>query len=109
MKVLFLPDVRLYFRELESILFQQEYFSYEETAIRYVRELITDIQNSLPDRQRRPAPAYFDRFGKNMFYAVFRKSKQTQWYAFFTMYENNGEIIYLVRYISNNHVIAQLL
>ena len=109
MKVLFLPEVRTYFRELENVLFKDEYFSYEETAIRYVQELISDIQNSLPDRQRRPAPGYFDRYGKNMSYAVFRKSRQTQWYAFFTIYENDGELIYLVRYVSNNHMIAQLL
>lgn len=33
----------------------------------------------------------------------------TQWYVFFTKYQDNGETIYLVRYISNNHVIAKYL
>ena len=33
----------------------------------------------------------------------------TQWYVFFTQYYAEGEIIYLVRYISNNHMIAKYL
>lgn len=40
MKVLFLPEVRTYFRELSEILFQKDYFGFEEYAINYVRELI---------------------------------------------------------------------
>jgi hypothetical protein len=44
-----------------------------------------------------------------MFYATFKKNKSTQWYVFFNIYADNGEAIYLVRYISNNHMIAQFL
>ena len=44
-----------------------------------------------------------------MQYASFRKNKETQWYVFFNTYRQDGEIIYLIRYISNNHVIAQFL
>lgn len=40
-------------------------------------------------------------------YATFRKSRNTQWYVFFNIYRQNGETIYLIRYISNNHVNAQ--
>lgn len=109
MKVLFLPEIRQYFQELEEILFEKEYFGFEESAIMYVRELILDIETSLPMRVSKKAPPYFNRYGKGMSYAMFSKSKATQWYVFFTKYQENGEIIYLVRYISNNHVIAQYL
>lgn len=109
MKVLFLPEVRQYFQELEEILFEKEYFGFEESAVQYVRELIWDIENTLPVRMSKIAPPYFCRYGKGMHYAMFRKSKTTQWYVFFTKYQDNGETIYLVRYISNNHLIAKHL
>ena len=47
MKVLFLPEVRTYFRELSEILFQKDYFGFEEYAINYMRELIFDIESHL--------------------------------------------------------------
>ena len=33
MKVVFLPEVRLYLRELQDILFEKEYFGFEESAV----------------------------------------------------------------------------
>ena len=48
MKVLFSPDVQLFYYELEIILFEQGYFSYEESAHAYVDGLIFDIKNDLP-------------------------------------------------------------
>lgn len=109
MKVLFLPEVRTHFRELSEILFQKDYFGFEEYAINYVRELIFDIESSLPRKLSKPAPPYFNRYGKNMRYSIFKKDKATQWYVFFTKHTKDNELIYLVRYISNNHVTAQHL
>jgi hypothetical protein len=108
-KVLFSNQVRLYFRELEEVLFEKEYFSFEDSAIQYVRGLIFEIRDTLPVRQKKTAPVYFDRYGKDMFYSMFRKSKATQWYVFFNIYQEDGEAVYFVRYISNNHMIAQLI
>jgi hypothetical protein len=79
----------------------------EETAIQYAEDLFKDIADTLPTRVKKNAPAYFTQYGKDMFYAVFQKNKHTQWYVFFNIYANSGETVYLVRYISNNHVIAQ--
>jgi hypothetical protein len=42
-------------------------------------------------------------------YAVFKESKNTHWYVFFRVYKKNGEDIYQVRYIANNHTVAQYL
>ena len=109
MKVTALPEVQQYLESLKEILFEKEYFGFEDAAQKYVDELLYDIQATLPIRLHRPAPAYFDRYGKNMEYAVFIKNKQTTWYAFFRVYRNNGEEIYQVRYIANNHTIAQYL
>ena len=109
MKVLFLPEVRDYFRKLAEVLYENDYFGFEETAIQYVENLFTDIRNTLPVKYRKSAPIYFNKYGVNMFYAIFKRNKNTQWYVFFNIYEANGELIYLVRYISNNHMVSQLL
>ena len=107
MKVIVLPEVRQYLSELMWILYDSDYFGFFESAENYVETLFEDIKTSLPNRQKRPATPYFQRYGKNLFYSVFRKSKHTQWYVFFNIYEERDEKIYLVRHITNNHVAAK--
>ena len=109
MKVILLPEVLQYLEDLATLLYKKEYFSFEETSFIYIMELYDDIILNLPTKIHKPSPTYFDKYGNNMYYAAFKKSKRTSWYVFFTKYEDNGDIIYLIRYISNNHVIAQYL
>jgi len=68
---------------------------------------VRDIRDTLPVRSHRPAPPYYDRYGEGMYCAAFRKNRATTWYAFFTLYDDGGEAVYLVRYIGNNHTDAQ--
>ena len=98
-----------YIERLVPILYENEYFSYEDDARKYVKDLYDDIQKTLPTRPHKPAPKYFDKYGLNMYYAGFQKNKHTTWYVFFTKYRENEEIIYLIRYIANNHSVAQHL
>jgi len=109
MKVLILPEVRQYFYELSYILYEKDYFGFIDSSEKYIEDLVTDIKTNLPTMQHKPAPKYFDRYGKGMYYAVFKKNKNTQWYVFFRIYRENRELIYQIRYIGNNHVIAQYL
>ncbi|NLO69795.1 MAG: hypothetical protein GX102_02350 [Porphyromonadaceae bacterium] len=110
MKVLVSPRVRSYLYELSEILHDKEYFGFLETAEKYVEELFKDIETSLPYKLKHIAPQYFERYGKKLFYATFVKNKHTTWYVFFSTYQNvDNELIYLVTYISNNHVIGHLL
>ena len=95
--------------DLSALLYEGGYFSFEETSRRYVGELYNEIVATLPQRSHRSAPKYFDRYGKNLEYAVFKKSRHTSWYAFFRVYWKNGEEIYQVRHIANNHTIAHHL
>ena len=97
MRVLFLPEIQEYFYELEIILYEKEYFSFEDTAHEYVDDLIFDIKENLPYVRHKPAPEYYDKYGKELFYATFTKNKRTQWYAFFSKYVVGGETIYLVQ------------
>jgi hypothetical protein len=85
------------------------YFGFEETAKKYVDEIFVEIEKQLPIQRRRPAPEYFKKYGKSMKYIVIRKNKRTHWYIFFKTALQDGETIYKVRYIANNHVIAQYL
>ena len=109
MSVLFLPEVQEYFDKLEIILYEKGYFSYEDDAHKYVDDLVFDVRNNLPKKRHKSAPKHYDKYGKNMFYAAFPKNKHTTWYAFFDKYEEKRKIIYLVRYIGNNHTEAHRL
>jgi len=109
MKVIALRSVIKYMNDLVVILYEKEYFGFKESAKKYVDDLLDDITTNLPAQLRKPAPKYFDKYGKDMYYAVFRKSKNTHWYVFFKINWEKGEEIYKIRYISNNHVIAQYL
>lgn len=109
MKIIFLPEVLEYFNELSTILYEKDYFGFEEDALNYVDELLHDIEENLNTSVQRPAPSYFDKHGARMSYATFRRNKSTQWYVFFSKYRKEKEIIYLIRHISNNHVIAKYL
>ena len=108
-KVIVTAEVKAYFNDLTTILYEKDYFGFEDSAIKYVDDLIDDIKANLPTRPHKPAPKHFDQYGKGMYYASFKINKQTEWYAFFTKYNENGEIIYLVRHIENNHTAAQYL
>ena len=107
MKVLFLPEIRAYFKDLSIILFEKEYFGFYENAFQYADDLFTDIETSLPKKQKKVAPDFFSKYGVNLRYSVFKKNNNTQWYVFFETY--NEENTYVVTYIGNNHTIAQHL
>jgi len=71
MNVLFLPEIQGYFYDLETILYEKGYFSFEDTANKYVDDLIFDIKINLPNIQHKPAPRYYEKYGKELYYAVF--------------------------------------
>jgi hypothetical protein len=95
--------------DLAEILYEKGYFSFKDTSLTYILDIYDDIVKTLPTRLHKQAPKYFDKYGKGMYYASFRKNRNTVWYAFFTKHQENGKITYLVRYISNNHLIARYL
>ena len=109
MKIFAVPEVIEYLEELVDILYEKEYFSFEDTSIAYVVDLFEDIMTNLPAKQHKPASRHYDKYGKEMYYAAFVKNRHTTWYAFFTKYEKQGETIYLIRYIGNNHTEAHHL
>ena len=109
MKVLIEPTIREFFLELVITLTEKGYFNYEEDAIDYVNELFMEIKTNLPKMKHKPAPRYYEKYGKDLYYATIRKNKRTHWYPFFSKYVENGETIYTVSYIGNNHTEAHHL
>jgi len=105
MKIIFSPEVRLYLKELSEILYEKEYFGFEIDAYLYVEDLIIDIVTSLPHKQKKIAPEYFSKYGRELLYSVFKKNNNTQWYVFF----NYEEDVYYIRYIGNNHTCSQYI
>lgn len=109
--VIALPEVRFNLSDLIRILYEKQYFSFEDNAIEYVTDLVFEIKKDLPFKTRKPAPPFFSRYGKDMYYSGFRKNRETIWYVFYTIHydEMFDTETFLIRYISNNHVIARYL
>jgi hypothetical protein len=105
MTVIFSPETAEYLADLIEILYDNDYLGFKESAKKYVNDLAIDIKTTIDKRSKKKAPAHFNRYGKNMSYAIFKKNNNTQWYVFFN-YENN---IYYIRYIGNNHTCSQYL
>jgi hypothetical protein len=105
MRVLYAKDVEEYLRKLIEILYSKGCFGFKDSAYQYVDALIDEIDTTIAIKPSKSAPEYFSKYGKQLFYAAFTKNRNTTWYVFFNV-END---IYFIRYISNNHVIAQYL
>ena len=109
MKVIVSPQVYEYLENLVIILYENGYFGFEDSARKYVDDLYNDMTNKLPLCVKKTAPNHFDRYGKGLYYVAIPKNKHTHWYVFFKIYRKDGEEIYQVRYIANNHTAAQYL
>lgn len=109
MKVLFLPEVVDQFLALAEILYDEGYLGFKDAALHYSEQLFRDIHDNLPIKVKKGAPVFFERYGTDLFYSAFKQNKHTTWYVFYSVHEVNGETTYLVRHLTNNHVIAQHL
>lgn len=59
MKVLFLPEVDDALFDLIKILYSRQYFSFAESAITYVEELVAEIETTIHSKPHKIAPSYF--------------------------------------------------
>ncbi len=100
----FHPSVVEYLDELTFTLYKKGYFGFIDSATDYTDKLIDFIEKNIHSRPHKKAPAYFNNFGKNMYYITYQPNKQTTWYIFFI--ENTNR--YLIKFITNNHVSGHL-
>lgn len=109
MKVLFLPEVVDQFLELAEVLYDKGYLCFEDAAKAYAEQLFRDVQSNLVFKAKRDAPPYFRRYGADLFYSAFRHSRHTTWYVFYSIHEVETETVYLIRHLTNNHMVAHRL
>ena len=109
MKVIFAPEVSACFNALVDVLYEIGYFGFKDSAISYVENLLDDIRDNLHLKVKSPAPAYFEKYGQQLLYSVFKSGAATRWYVFYNVYEVEGEQIFLIKYITNNHSVAKFL
>ena len=100
------PEVEEDLYKLIEILVVKEYLGTYVSAMSYVEDLIIDIQQNIHTKLKKKAPAFFDRYGKDMLYITYQRNINTTWYVFFSIVE---EDIYFIKYITNNHVSAQYI
>lgn len=57
MEVRFFHSAIIYLKELIPVLYDKEYFGFEENAIEYVNDLIDDIVTNIERKHKKIAPA----------------------------------------------------
>ena len=105
MRVVFAPEVEEDLYDLIEVLIEKEYLGTYPFAISYVEDLIVDIQQNIHSKLKKKAPAFFERYGKDMYYITYQRNNNTTWYVFFSIVEES----YFVRYITNNHASGQYI
>ena len=103
MSVQYLPEIEIYLSELIELLYNKDYFSFPDQAIDYVSNIREYIENEIPTVYKRKSPEYFSRYGKEMSFFTYKANNNTSWYIFFQQQDD----VYLIRYITNNHVSAK--
>ena len=107
-KVLYTKQVLLQLKESVQQLVEQGYFSEEDYAVDYIRDIFRYFSLNLSNLVTYDAPNYFDRYivdGHRLKYVKYCKSNRTTWYAFFEELED----VYSVVYLGNNHLIGHHL
>ena len=106
-QVRFLPEVVDQFLKLADILYDEGYLGFRDAALDYSERLFREIATQLPIKVRKGAPTFFKRQDVDLFYSAFPRNKHTIWYVFFSVHEVDGDVVYLVRNLTNNHLLAQ--
>lgn len=107
-EVVYTRQALLQFEESVKELVEQRYFSEEDYAVDYMRDIFRYFSLNLQISVQVKAPAYFDRYkvdGRDLYYVRFRKSSHTTWYAFYEELEN----VYSIVYLANNQLIGHRL
>lgn len=93
-EVIILPELEDKLFDLVSILHKENYFSFLESSLSYVDNIINFIYTIPTLRFKETA---HDKFGK--FYCNFKANRNTTWYITFDKKDEK----YIIQYITNNH------
>ena len=107
-EVVYTKQALLQFEDSVRQLVEQNYFSDEEYAVDYMRDIFLYFALNLQNLAFIDAPKSFDRYkvdGRTLRYVRYRKSSRTTWYVFFEELES----VYSIVYMGNNSYIGHLL
>ncbi|MEO6639399.1 MAG: hypothetical protein ABIN25_14060 [Ginsengibacter sp.] len=93
-EVILLPSVNDKLKNLVFVLYKKEYFSFLESAEKYVNN-IYDFIYAIPTLQHKPTKN--KNYGE--YYCRYRHNKNTTWYITF----DHEDDLYLIKNITNNH------
>ena len=102
-EIRFHKNVLLFLEDLIDLLIEKEYFSFYDTSVMYMEDIVSYITENIETASHEQAPHYFSRFGDNLYYITYNRNKKTSWYILF----EKGYDYYFIRYITNNHVAGQ--
>jgi len=92
-----------FLEELSMILIEENYFSFVEAADKYIEDIVNFILTNINNFPHKKAPEFFSKYGKDLLYIFYNRNKNTTWYIFF----EKTEIHYIIRHISNNHIVGK--
>ena len=107
-QVRFAQSVAILLEDSVKELVEKNYFSEEDYAVAYIRDVASFFMLNLPNLMSTDAPEYFNRYqvdGKPLKMVKYRKSNRTTWYAFYEELDD----IYSIVYVANNHLIGHKL
>ncbi len=90
-------NVREYLDNLIQILFENDYFGFEESAQIYVSKIYDFIEHELINFPYKITPEKLSHFGQK--YAFYNANNRTTWYIFFEIKDSR----LLITYLTNNH------
>lgn len=96
-KIIFENDVLKYFDDLVFALFDDEYFSYVESAQIYADKIVDFVISSISNFPHKKTPLALDYLGSN--YIFYKPNSRTTWYIFFERRKQN----YLITGVINNY------
>ena len=96
-EVIYSAETKKYLQELVYLLFQNEYFGFEEDAKYYVDKITFFIEENISVYPSKNSPEEFKKYGEK--FMLYKANAQTSWYIFFDQNEHK----FLIRFITNNH------
>jgi hypothetical protein len=93
-KVRLVPHLAYQLNDLIDVLFLAEYFSFKESAIKYVNDIENFIY-SIPNQKHKICKKKI----WGTYYCKYKRNHQTTWYIVF----DKEADLYLIKFIINNH------
>lgn len=95
-KIEILPEVIDYLNNLTQVLFEQEYFGFEETAQQYVQNIYDFMEYEMINFPCKVTTILLKKIGSN--YPFYEANNRTTWYIFLKKANR-----YLIIHLANNH------